>query len=129
MIEITRLLARQFRAVLRKVTLRNATRHSHPVVTFTADNNGLRVRSIHADVAVEYRQPGAFTPDSLMVWGEGLADFEGRKRELVTLATVKEGVQARWFDSGVPQAREFPVITTDNLPEFPHPPTDWSHPG
>lgn len=129
MIEITRSLARQLRAVLKKATPRHAPRNSHPDLLIEAGSDGLRVRSIHGDIAVEYRQPGSYEADKLMLSGEALADFEGRKNELVTLAATDDGMQARWFGAGVPQMKQYPAVDADKLPEFPDAPTAWSDPG
>lgn len=125
MIEISRSLARQLRVVFKKST----RRHTHPVVTFLAEKDGLCVQTIQDNVAIEYRQAGSRKADKITVSAEALSDFEGRKNEIVTLAAVGDRAQARWFDGRVPQTREYAVPNTDKLPDFPDAPAEWSDPG
>jgi hypothetical protein len=54
-IEITRALARQFRAVLRKLTPLHAGRGPRPAVVLHAGPDGLRLRAGYAQAALEYR--------------------------------------------------------------------------
>lgn len=129
MIEISRSLARQLRAVLKKSRPRNLTQNAHPVTTFLADKDGLRVQTIQGDVAIECGQPGSYKPDRIIMATEALADFEGRKNEIVTLAATDDRVQARWFDGAVPQSKEYAVPDTSKLPDFPDYPSEWSDPG
>ena len=58
MIEITRALARQVRAVLRKSTPPGTARGHRPPLALHAGRDGLRVRGHHTEVMVEYHQPG-----------------------------------------------------------------------
>lgn len=58
MIEITRTLARQLRAVFRKAVPRSEGRGPRPPLTLHAGRDGLRVRTHHPEVAVEFHQPG-----------------------------------------------------------------------
>src|SRR5262249_14445593 len=56
-----------------------------------------------------------------------LADVEGRDETAVTVEGVAaDRTAARWFDRGVPQAREYDVPSVEALAPFPDPPDSWS---
>ena len=63
MIEIPRSLARHLSAVVRS-SIRKPYYPHVPVIDFQADAEGLRVRVVQGEVAVEYRQPGLLIPAS-----------------------------------------------------------------
>ncbi len=122
-IEITRALARQVRAVFRKAVPRSEGRGPRPPLMLHAGKDGLRIRAHHPEVAVEFHQPGTRPPDQIALPAEALDDFEGRKDDAVTLVTTEPGtVQARWDDSGVPQVREYAAPDPQKLPPFPKEP-------
>ena len=122
MIEITRRLARQLRAVLRKAVPPGAGRVPRPPLVLHADPDGLRVRAQVPDVAVEYHQPGPRPPNTLALPSEALADFEGARDSDVTLEKVgEEAVQARWEDAGLPQVRDYRAVDPATLPPLPEP--------
>jgi hypothetical protein len=122
-IEITRRLARQLRAVLRKAVPQGAGRLPRPPLALHANPDGLRVRAHQRDVAVEYRQPGTRPADTIALPSEALDDLEGAREAVVLLEKVGEGsVQARWEDDGLPQVRDYRVPDLANLPPFPEPP-------
>jgi hypothetical protein len=117
-IEITRPLARQLRAVLRKCAPPGSPRGSRPRLTLHCDGKGLRVRAHHTEVLLEYHQPGPRPPETITLPGEALDHFEGRTDAVVTLEDVGAGtVQARW-DDGVPQVRQYTAPAVDKLPTF-----------
>src|SRR5438067_7321009 len=101
---MTRRLARQLRAVLRKAVPPGAGRRPRPPLVLYADQDGLRVRAHQPDVAVEYHQAGPRPTDTLALPSEALDDFEAARDTLVLLEQVGEGaVQAKWEDGGLPQ--------------------------
>ncbi len=124
MIQITRTLARHWRAVLRK-TFTTGRRGRVPLLLQTG-GDGLRLRAVDGDVAVEYHRPGKLPADSLVFPSEALADFEGGREDAVILESVgTEGVQARWNDGGVPQVRDYVLSDNDVAPDFPALPQRW----
>ena len=77
MIEIPRSLARHLSAVVRS-SIRKPYYPHPPVVDFHADAEGLRVRVVQGEVAVEYRQPGLLIPATATLPLDALATIEGR---------------------------------------------------
>ncbi len=127
MITLTRALARQLRAILRKSTLAKVPRGLRLPFVLHADHDGLRLRNQQVDVAVEYHHPGACSPEVLALPAGALEDCEGRGDTPVTLeSTAPETVQARWDDGGVPQLREYQARIPDGPPEFPGLPERWT---
>ena len=121
-ITITRRQAQQLRAVLRRAF---GTRGPGPALGFIADAEGLRVRAMSADAAVEYHVPGARTAETLWLPGAFLADCEGKKDEPVELVAVGKGrCTAQWRDGSVPQLTEYdstPPRDADKFPGLPEP--------
>ena len=76
MITITRLHARQLRAVFRRTF--NHVGSVGPAITFTAGPEGLRVRAKAFDAAVDYLAPGELPPDEIAVPFELLTACAGR---------------------------------------------------
>jgi hypothetical protein len=127
MIEITRSLARQLRAVLRKASCAGALRGQRPPLVFHAGPDGLCVRAHGVDVAAEYRLPGPRPVAVVSLPGAALADIEGRQDAVVTLEETEPGTtQARWEDGGVPQARTYTAQDPDKLAPFPTEPGTWT---
>jgi hypothetical protein len=125
-IEITRALARQLRAVFRKAVPVGSGRGPWPPLTLYADQEGLRIHAHHPEVAVAFHQPGARPTAVLTLPAEALDDFEGRKEDAVLLdATAPGTVQARWDDGGVPQVRDYPAPDPGQLPPFPDEPKQF----
>src|SRR5579871_1339490 len=127
MIEITRALARQLRAVFRKSTWAGSLRGIRSPVVFQTDRDGLSVRVYDPEVAVVHHQPGKYAPEALAVPAEVLDDTEGRGEDLISLeANGPQTVQARWTDAGVPQVRDYDAKDPDNSPAFPELPPRWT---
>lgn len=121
MITITRLLARQLRAVFRNSGV-HSTSHSPmgPPVVFQAGPEGLRVRAHKYDVAVECHQPGELPADTIVVPRNFLDDAEGAKNEPVTLENGSNGhVVAQWRDKGTPQLLQYDSPATKDIAGFP----------
>jgi hypothetical protein len=128
-ITLPRALARQFKAVLRKAQPPGAGRGSRPLVLMQAGPDGLRLRAQHAEVALEYHQPGPRPEERLCLPGEALDDVEGRTGAVALEPTGPEAVQARWDDRGVPQVRSYASAEADKLAAFPAPPAAFADPG
>src|ERR1019366_7712439 len=119
MIQITRALARQLRAVLRKAAPVESARNDRPSLALHAGPEGLQVRCHHAEVAVEWHLPGPRPLDAVVLPHAALDDLEARHETLVTLtAKSAEAVQARWEAGGVSQVRDYQTVSLDRLPAF-----------
>jgi len=119
-IEMSRRLAWQFRAVLRKAVPLGAGRVPRPPLVLHASEEGLRIRAQQPDVAVEYQHSARLPDETLALPGEALDDFAGARDTVVTLVKVGEdNVQARWEDRGEPQVRDYTAIDLTKLPPFP----------
>ena len=120
MIEITRALARQLRAVLRKAAPLDSARSYRPSLALHAGPEGLQIRCHHAEVAAELHVPGPRPVDVIVLPHAALDGLEARQETLVTLAAKDANVvQARWDDAGTPQSRDFGTVSFDRLPPFP----------
>jgi hypothetical protein len=126
-IEITRALARNFRAVLRKVTPLYAGRGPRPAVVLHAGPDGLRLRSGYAQAALEYRLAGPRPEEALVVPAEALDDCASSKDTPVLIEKVSaDGVQIRWDDGGVPQVRTFSLVELDKALPAPAEPKEFT---
>lgn len=123
MISIPRCLARDLRAVFRRISPGRAG--PHPVVELLAGRDGLRVRGLTDEVAAEYRQPGPLTEARVAVPLDALADCAGRDDSPVTFRAATGGkVEVRWAQGGVPQYREYDGPA--NVLELPSPPDTFA---
>ena len=127
MIQITRAQARLIRAVLRKSAPIGSARNYRPPLALHAGEDGLRVRIHAAEVAVEWHNPGTRPPDTIVLPGQALDDFEGAKDAEVALTLQgNDLVQARWNDGGVPQSRDYATVPLDKLSPFPEEPKKFT---
>ena len=112
MLSITRAVARVLRATLRKAG-DVQSRAKPTVLSFRADDHGLRIQSRAGSVGVEYRMEGTFPAESFRLPFAALADFEGTAATFVTFAAEPNGsVRVEWTDSGVPQRRLYAAQAT-----------------
>jgi hypothetical protein len=120
LIELSRALARAFRAVLRHSLLADAPRGPWPPVLCRAGEGGLTLQARHGDLAVRHHQPGKRPPDAVAFRAGLLAEFEDRADAPVALeqAAVGKG-RASWDEGGVPRSLEFDTVTPDSVPPFP----------
>ena len=121
MITITRLMARQVRAVFSRC-LSSASRGPFSPVTFCADNNGLTIRAKSHDAAIEFHQPGDFAGEQFAVPFDILKQCEGSKADDVTLELIDQRVAVQWSDGGIPQVVQVDVESTDE--DFPVVPSE-----
>ncbi len=122
MIAITRNLARQVRAVFRRA-LNITPRGRSMAVSFQTGPDGLRIRALSWDAAVEYHVPGDHTIEQADLPFEFLADCEGRKDEPVQLSASDNGrVMAQWRDGSVPQIVQYDPATPVDTAQFPRMP-------
>lgn len=106
MLEITRSLARQFRALLRK-TLMADGRRGTPVMLFRADRTGLYVQAQDSGAVLQYHQTGRFSPCTLLLPAAALNDFEGAKDAPVRLEGDADRITASWEDGGKVRERTY----------------------
>lgn len=121
MITITRRTIQQFRAVLRRTLGHFRT---GPAIGFYADAEGLTVKSVGTDAAVELRVPGRQqAAETLWLPCAALDDFEGKKDDLVELSAGENNrISAAWRDGSVPRlvAYDSPrPPDADKLPALP----------
>jgi hypothetical protein len=124
-IELSRALLRQFRAVVRRALLDTDRRGPWPVVICRADQRGLSLEAFQGEVAVRHQQPGSHPPEVIAFPGAMLADMEGRGAEPVVLELIEPGKgRARWADGAVPRVMGFEAALPDKAPSFPEMPRD-----
>lgn len=122
MVTITRRLAQQLRAVLRRAFGQDRT---GPVVGFFGSAEGLTVKSAFADAAVELRVPGRYDAETVWLPMQALDDFEAKKDDPVELTASGNGrVTAQWRDGNVPQITEYNSLQPPDADKFPTLPTD-----
>jgi hypothetical protein len=128
MITITRSMARQLRAVLRRAGLTKG-RHGNPAaLRFNANADGLTLAASRIDVAIEYRHPGQFPVSQFALPMDVLAVVEGRDDGLVTFTPSDTGstVTVRWTDRGVAKEQVFETLILADLPPVPGLPERWA---
>jgi hypothetical protein len=121
MIEVTRSLVRQLRAVFRRAGVAKTHGSVNQPVIFRAGSDGLRIQTCSGQVALEYHQLGKLNTQELVVPHDLLAASEGRTEDAITLQSgVGGGVLASWNDHGIPQIREFgPMVGSDATKSIP----------
>lgn len=126
MIAISRSLARQLRAVLRRCAGRNAGTFKRWLV-FQTDSTGLRVQLADTEVSAEFRQAGSYAAETVTLPLDALASFEGRGQDLVQLDADERGQpRARWDEGGVPQIKVYEPPDRNPPLAFPERPTTWT---
>ena len=124
MVTVTRRLAQQFRAVLRRAL---GQVRVGPAIGFIAGAEGLIVKSMYADAAIELRVPGQRAVETLWLPFTALDDFEGKKDDSVELAAADNGhVTAQWRDGNVPQMIEYDSAQPPDADKFPVSPSDFA---
>jgi hypothetical protein len=124
MIEITRSLARSFRAVCRRAS--KVGSRALPVV-FTAGRDKLTVHTHQGEVAVAYHQPGEYAPEVIALPLDVLAEVEGKDDSPMVLErTGAEQCLVRWQDKGIPHVQEYQTREAIPLPDLP---AQFSSPG
>ncbi len=118
MITITRLLARQVRAIFKR-TLNVTARRPAPVVCFRTGPEGLHIRATWSGAAAEYHIEGDLPPEEITIPLDVLAQCEGRREDEVTLERHDNQVTVRWTDDGVPQLVQCDWLEAGAFPAFP----------
>src|ERR1700722_17254893 len=102
MIAISRRLAKQLRAVVRRAIV-NRANQALPVIVLQTGQAGLRIQVSDPELSFEYREAGSLADERILLPANALDDFQGANDSLVDLQmTPARGSIARWDDAGVP---------------------------
>jgi len=129
MITLTRNQARRFRAVFRRSTLGINHRGVVSELVFRPEDGQLRAQHRYADLAVEHVDPILTRSVGVVALPlDALADFEGAPETPVTIeAAAPDRTIVRWDDRGIPQVREYALVTpADRIEPVPALPTGWT---
>ena len=127
MIALSRVLARLFRAVLRRSVVEQVPRGEWPLVLARSGNQGLRLSAQRGDVGVCYHEAGDRPSGAIAFRSSVLEQIEGRTSDPVTLEQVTSGKgRARWDEGAVPRVADFETVIADSVPALPHPPSEWA---
>src|SRR5262249_19861099 len=121
MITLPRVLARRFRAVLRRSLLHLGPRDP-PLVRVRAGPEGLWLPAPRPDCSLVYHQPGALPEGALVFPSRVLAELEGGKGAVALEAVTFGKGRATWEDGDVPCSLELDTVVPEGLPEPPEPP-------
>jgi len=128
LVTITRSLARQLRAVLRRAGIGKAYGGYRQRALFLADQGTLRIRGLSCNAAVEYQADQQGTAVQALLPLDLLAACEGSRPDPVQLDFgTDDKVTASWTDKRVPVVRDFATSAPDNaLPPFPPSPETFT---
>jgi hypothetical protein len=115
-------LSRKHIHLLRSVFRRGlgvTSRSRGPAVALHATAGGFLIRAQEHDTAIEYRLPGDFAQETLVVPYAALAQCEGRRDEPVTFRREGESVILEWTHAGAPQAARFGHEPAGEFPLLP----------
>jgi hypothetical protein len=119
-IEIPRVLAHKFRAMLRQSVMAGKLRSAWPLVLCRTGDDGLFLEAVQGDVGLRYHAKGNFPSEALAFRASVLAECEGRTEDLLDLEQVAFGKgKAQWTDATGPHVHKFETVTTDSVPAFP----------
>jgi hypothetical protein len=125
LLTFTRSLARQLRAVFRRAGIGKSPGGYGHRVLFSAGQDGVRIRGMCYQAAVEYRLTEAAEPTEAFLPLDFLSACEGRSAEPVNLDTSAPGkVTASWADKRVPMVVEYLPDVPVEPPDFPTPPAE-----
>ncbi len=117
MIELTRRQISLLRSTIRQTLGLTKTRRSTCVITFHTIPTELLIFARHGEIAVTWRVPGLYRPDSFTIPIDALVTCEGRQSDLVRMERSGEVAALRWSDAGIPQAAECPLAEPADMPD------------
>ena len=124
MIELSRDLARVFRAVLRKSVLAADPRGPSPPILCRADKGGLTLSCERGEVGLGHHTPGALPADSIVLPSTLLAEIEGRTKGTVRLESIAPSRgRANWSEGGASRVVEF-ATPAESIAPSPTPPSN-----
>jgi hypothetical protein len=107
MITISRSLARHLRSVFRRAGIKSRGGLARPVL-FRSSADGLKIRAVAPDVALEYHVPDASPDEDIAAPVSLLDDCQGKTDDPVLLESrPKNKVTATWHDHGIPQHADY----------------------
>lgn len=121
MIELSRTLVRQFRAVARKSVLAADPRGPCPMVVCRAGRQGLSLWCQQGAIGVRHHTPGSFRAAGVAVPYSKLADLEGAGEAITLEQTAPFKVRASWQAGGEPHTLDFDTADPASLPPAPEP--------
>jgi hypothetical protein len=122
LVELSRLLVRQFRAVLRKSVLAADPRGPCPTVLCRSGHNGLSVSCVQAGVGVRHHTSGPLPIDNVAFPASLLRDLEAAG-ETITLEQVSPfKARASWNAGDGPHVIDFDTADPTSLPAPPEVP-------
>jgi hypothetical protein len=121
LIQITRLLAKQLVAVIKKALIRTKPT---PILTVRSGEDGLFIESQAPNYAVRFHDPRSQDRDLMLIPLSLLEDVQGTKPEPVFLTRPRQGVlAASWDDKGICREMEYdeqePIPDPHPFPELP----------
>jgi hypothetical protein len=120
LITLSRSLLRQVRSVFRRAGIGKAASDRDSRVRVETGADGLRLRGMTHDTAVEYHQAGHLPAEQYDLPMQLLDDCEGRKDQPVTLeAKGPNQIVAQFTDGDVPQLLSYPVERSQAFDGFP----------
>ena len=120
MISIPRVLARTFRAVLRRCLIEPGSRPELPSVVARCDGQTLTLEACGPVVGVRHESPSPGPAAVLALRAQALAQFEGRTEAPAVLEEVAAGQgRASWTEGDLPCAVEFDTLDPQDLPTPP----------
>jgi hypothetical protein len=132
-ITLTRSQARRLRVAFRRTALGITHRGIISDLVLRAEGAQLRAQHRYGDLAVEHVEAGSYRPAaSIAIPLDALADFEGpADSPVVVESAAPDRTVARWEDRGIPQGREYHIVTpVDRIEPMPGlPATSATSPG
>jgi hypothetical protein len=119
LIELSRALARQFRAVVRKSVLVAEPRGPCPTVVCRAGRQGLMLSCQQGDIALRHHTPGSFPNDQIALPYSLLMEFEGGSGVVTLEQTEPLKGRANWQDRKGPHTSDFAIPDFASLPPPP----------
>lgn len=123
MVTINGLLARKFRALLRRAGMGKMRGQPETFVQFISGPDGLRLRTVGPGVAIEYRQSDKFDAGGFFLPVSVLETVEGRTNDPVMIDWQEQRALIAWTDHGVPRQTECLVEKLPNNIVWPELPT------
>jgi hypothetical protein len=126
LIEISRSLAKQFRAIARKSILAIDKHGLPPLLVIRGDRTGLRLQAQNAAGAIEYHEAGTQANETFHLPFTALADFDGKKDTTIQLTKNGNSIVASWQEGVVPQNRQYDPPEPQRSLKTPTPPKEMT---
>ena len=127
MIELTRTLLRQFRAVVRKSVLAAETHRPPPVIVCRAGRQGLTLSCKYGKMGLRHHTPGSFPADSVALPFSELTKLQNAGTVIALEQTASFKAKANWQANDGPEFLEFDTAEPSSLPAAPEPVRNATH--